>query len=133
LLVAKRAFLTKSLGKITSQIRARALISVSLGFYIYAGLFLCIMIPIETATAVTEARIHTGDLISVSLNPEGRSETNMATRSITDPFAAKAADFYRAAAEADEKAEERRKRQAPPDVRVRRMTDDEAVKMMDNK
>ena len=59
-----------------------------------------------------------------------RSETKMATRSITDPFVAKAADFYRAVAEADEKAEERRKRQAPPEVHVRQMTDEEADRMM---
>ena len=54
----------------------------------------------------------------------------MATRSITDPFVVKAADFYRAVAEADKQAEERRKRQAPPEVHVRKMTDEEADKMM---
>ena len=54
----------------------------------------------------------------------------MATRSITDPFVVKAVDFYRAIAEADKKAEERKKRQAPPEVHVTKMTDEEADKMM---
>ena len=56
----------------------------------------------------------------------------MATRSITDPFVVKAVDFYKAAAEADKLAEERKKRPAPPTVHVRKMTDDEMDRMMRN-
>jgi hypothetical protein len=54
----------------------------------------------------------------------------MATRSITDPFVCKAADFYRAVAEADEKAEQRRKNPQPPIVTVQEATREEADRMM---
>jgi len=57
----------------------------------------------------------------------------MATRSITDPFVVKAADFYRAAYEADKQAEERKTRQAPPEVHVTKMTNEDMAKMMENK
>ena len=54
----------------------------------------------------------------------------MATRSITDPFVVKAVDFYKAVAEADKLSEERKKRPAPKDVHVNKMTDEEADRMM---
>jgi hypothetical protein len=63
-------------------------------------------------------------------NLSERSETIMATRSITDPFVVKAADFYRAIAEAEKDAEERKKRPAPPKVHVSKMTDEDMERMM---
>jgi hypothetical protein len=60
------------------------------------------------------------------------SETNMATRSITDPFVVKAEDWYRTIAKAEKDAEERSKRPAPPKVRVTKMTKEDMNKMMGN-
>jgi hypothetical protein len=73
------------------------------------------------------------DAQTQSRRPTKGSRPNMATRSITDPFVCRAADFYRAVADAEEKAEQRRKLPEQPIVTVRKATDEEVKKMMANK
>ena len=54
----------------------------------------------------------------------------MATSSITAPFVAKAVDFYKAVAEAEKDAEERKKRPARPKIQVSKMTSEESDELL---